>query len=136
VTRLLLDTSAYAAFMRGHAGIRSAIQGADEIYLNAIVLGELRAGFLGGRHRQKNEQELAAFLASPRVRVVDIDRETATRYVVIVDGLRRSGRPIPTNDLWIAASAMQHGLRLMATDRHYQLVSQIHLESVEPDAAG
>jgi predicted nucleic acid-binding protein len=126
--RLLLDTSAYSAFMNGHSEIKSALQQSEEIFLNPIVLGELFAGFSRGQRRKKNENELGQFLASERVAVVDITDDTAERYAVILNGLWRAGTPIPTNDIWIAASAMEHGLHLLTTDGHYQKVAQIIVE--------
>lgn len=123
--RLLVDTSAYSGFMRGHPEIKVAIQEADEIYVNSIVLGELGAGFIKGRRRRKNEAELKRFLGSPRVKLVDVTEDTAERYAVILNSLWRAGTPIPTNDIWIAASAMEHGLEVLTTDDHYQKVSQI-----------
>ncbi len=125
MTRLILDTSAYSAFMRSHEEIKVAVQEADEICVNPIILGELLVGFIRGGRRKKNERELRAFLSSPRVLVVDVDEETAERYAVILSSLWKAGTPIPTNDLWIAASAMQHGLHVVTTDAHYQKVSQI-----------
>ncbi|HEV2356556.1 MAG TPA: type II toxin-antitoxin system VapC family toxin [bacterium] len=122
---VLADTSAYSAFMAGHPDVKRALQLADAIYLTPIVLGELRAGFLRGRSRKKNEEELRAFLASPRVDVVDITEATAERYAAILDFLWKSGAPIPTNDIWIAASAMQHGLKLLTTDTHYAKVPHV-----------
>lgn len=123
--RLLVDTSAYSGFMRGHPEIKVAIQEADEIYVNSIVLGELGAGFIKGRRRRRNEAELKRFLGSPRVKLVDVTEDTAERYAVILNSLWRAGTPIPTNDIWIAASAMEHGLQVLTTDDHYQKVSQI-----------
>ncbi len=125
MTRLMLDTSAYSAFMRGHGEIHSILQHAEKIYACPIILGELLAGFTRGSHRKKNERELEQFLSSPRVSLVDIDQGTAERYAVILDALWKAGTPIPTNDLWIAASAMQHGLRLLTTDAHFQKVPQV-----------
>ena len=125
MTRVMLDTSAYSAFMRGHGEIHRILQSAAEIYLCPIILGELLAGFTKGSHRRKNEGELEQFLSSPRVTLVDIDQGTAERYAVILDSLWKAGTPIPTNDLWIAASAMQHGLRLLTTDAHFQKVPQV-----------
>jgi len=122
---VLADTSAYSAFMAGHAGVKRVFQEADAIYLNAIILGELQAGFLRGRRRKKNEEELQAFLASPRVDLVDVTDATAERYAVILDFLWRGGLPVPTNDIWIAASAMEHGFKLITTDAHYTKVPQI-----------
>jgi tRNA(fMet)-specific endonuclease VapC len=125
LTRYLIDTSAYGAFMRGDAKAVDALREADEIYLNPIVLGEMLAGFLGGSRREKNRSELSRFLESPRVTLIDIDEETAERYAVIFTSLRTAGTPVPTNDLWIAASAMQYGLRVLTRDRHFQRMPHI-----------
>jgi tRNA(fMet)-specific endonuclease VapC len=131
MTRVMLDTSAYSAFMRGQAEVKVALQRAEEIYLNPIVLGELLAGFIRGKRRRKNEGELRTFLASLRVHVLTLDQDTADRYAVILNSLWRAGIPIPSNDLWIAASAMQHGLRILTMDAHYQRVPQVIVDYVE-----
>jgi tRNA(fMet)-specific endonuclease VapC len=128
VKRLLLDTSAYAGLLRGHVGIKALVRRAEEIILTPVVLGELHAGFRAGQHRRKNEHELEEMLASSRVAVVTIDEETAEHYAAIVHSLRVAGKPIPTNDIWIAASAMQFGLTLISTDRHFEQVPQILCE--------
>lgn len=130
MNRLLFDTSAYAAFMRGVPQAVAAVRQADEIALNAVILGELLAGFISGTRRKKNEAELVRFLESPRVSLIDLDEQTAERYAVILSGLRASGNPIPTNDLWIAASAMQYGLRLLTLDAHFQKVPQILVQFI------
>jgi len=135
VSGLFLDTSAYSALLRGDERVRDALRSARAIRVNPIVLGELLAGFLRGRHRRKNEAELERFLASPRVAVVPIDAGTAERYALLVTSLRRRGRPIPSNDLWIAASAAQHGLRLLTIDAHFLAVEQILVEHLESEAA-
>lgn len=132
MSRVLLDTSGYSAFLRGHQEVKSALQQAEEISLTPVVLGELLAGFLRGRNRRKNERELNAFLVSPRVRMLTVDAETSERYAVILDRLREAGTPIPTNDVWIAACAMQHGLRLLTTDAHYRKVAQVIVDYFEP----
>ena len=128
MTRVLVDTSAYSAFFRGHSGVKALFQKVDEIVLSPIVLGELRAGFIAGAHRRKNERELDLFLRSSRVSIASIDEETSGCYAAIVHGLRAAGTPIPTNDIWIAASAMQHGLRVITTDRHFAKIPQILCE--------
>ena len=125
MTRVLVDTSAYSAFFRGHAGVKALFQKIDEIVLSPVVLGELRAGFIAGAHRRKNERELDLFLRSSRVSIVSIDEETSGYYAAIVHGLRIAGTPVPTNDIWIAASAMQHGLRVITTDRRFAKMPQI-----------
>ena len=132
MNRILLDTSAYSAFRRGHPQIQHRIREASEIQLNPIVLGELRVGFLKGTRLADNLAGLAQFLASPRVELVLVDGETAERYALILDSLRRAGTPIPINDVWIAASAMQHGSILLTTDPHFRSVAQIISEVLEP----
>jgi tRNA(fMet)-specific endonuclease VapC len=134
MSRVLVDTSAYSAFLRGHPPVERAIQEADELYLNAIVLGELLAGFGAGKRRARNEKDLETFLASPRVGVLDLDGGTAQRYAAIANALRAAGTPIPTNDLWIASTAMQHGLRILTTDEHYLAVSQVLVDHYFPSA--
>lgn len=131
MTRLFVDTSAYSALLRGDTRVRDALRSADEIRVNPVVLGELLAGFLGGRNRKKNEAELRRFMGSPRVALVPIDEQTAERYALVVASLRRRGRPIPSNDLWIAASAAQHGLRLLTLDAHFLEVEQVLVEFLE-----
>ena len=117
--KVLMDTSAYAAFLRGDPGVKEAVQRADEIVFNPVVLGELKAGFLMGKNEKRNRAILRDFLSSPRTIIAEIDEEISERYAVIVQSLRMKGTPIPTNDLWIAASAMQHGLKILTTDKHY-----------------
>lgn len=130
MSRLLLDTSVYSAFKRGRPEAVQAVRQAESLYLTSVVLGELKAGFRAGRHRRRNEVELRLFLASPRVHTIPVDEETAERYAAIWDSLRAAGTPIPTNDVWIAASAMQHGLAVLTTDRHFQRIGQILVEYV------
>ncbi len=133
MTGVLLDTSAYSAFFRGHPEIKRRLQEADEIVVTPVILGELKAGFRRGRHLRKNERELATFLASPRVTVAVIDEATSERYAVILHSLRAAGTPIPTNDVWIAASAMQHALPILTTDEHFERVPQILVEPLGAD---
>ena len=128
--RILLDTSAYSSFMRGHHEVKETLQSADSISVNPIVLGELQAGFQHGRYSDKNRNTLKHFLASPRVHVLAMDEETAERYAVILNGLWTIGRPIPTNDLWIAASAMQYGLTILTTDAHFTHIAQVLVHHV------
>src|SRR5262249_52033864 len=101
------------------------LQHADEILVNPVILGELRAGFLKGKFRKKNEDDLARFLSSPRVGILPLDEESASYYAVVLNSLWQAGTPIPTNDVWIATSAMQHGARLLTTDHHFLKVQQI-----------
>jgi tRNA(fMet)-specific endonuclease VapC len=123
--RILIDTSAYSAFLRGESEMKRSVQQADEIFLNPVVLGELLAGFMMGKHEKKNRAILQDFLSSSRVKIIEIDEETSERYAAIVKYLRARGAPLPTNDLWIAASAMQHGLKILTMDKYYVEIPQI-----------
>ncbi|MEW6776044.1 MAG: type II toxin-antitoxin system VapC family toxin [Bdellovibrionota bacterium] len=132
MSRILVDTSAYSALLRSHPEILEAFGRADEVHLNAVVLGELRAGFRAGTRRRENERTLLEFLEEGRTKVLPLDEDTADCYAEIFSSLRAAGTPIPTNDLWIAASAMQYGLRLLTTDRHYLRVHQVIVDYCEP----
>ncbi len=128
----MLDTSAYSAYLRGNEDVKQALGLADEIYLNPVVLGELYAGFAHGDRERKNRDILGEFLGSPRVQIAAIDEETAERYAAIITYLWQKGTPIPTNDLWIAATTMQYGLKLITTDSHYRNVPHILVECCAP----
>ena len=123
--QIILDTSAYSHFKRGQTEIVSLIRSIPKILIPTIVLGELLGGFEFGNRRQKNHEELNAFLKSPRVAIVDITPETAERYAIIYAYLRKNGTPIPTNDLWIAASSMEHSATVVTADSHFSKVPQI-----------
>ena len=120
--------------MVGSEAIKLALQRAESIYLTPVVLAELKSGFLGGSRRAENERLLERFVESVRVRVADIDRETAVRYAEIFQFLKKQGTPVPTNDVWIAASAMQFGLRVLTTDVHFQRIPQVIVDFHPPGA--
>lgn len=119
---LLVDTNAYAAFMRGDGAIVEAVAHAAALRLNTVVLGELLGGFAAGSREAVHRDELSRFLASPRVVVLPITAVTADSYALVYSALRRRGQPIPSNDLWIAASALEHGCGLLTLDAHFRQV--------------
>lgn len=101
------------------------MQRADSIFLAPVVLAELRVGFLGGSRRAENERPLERLLQPARVRVAAIDGETAIRYAEIFRYPKTRDAPLPTNDLWIAASAMKLSLRIVTTDAHFSRIPQV-----------
>ena len=119
---ILLDTNAYAAFKQGASDAVEIIQHTSIIGVSGVVLGELLSGFALGSREAVNRQELNLFLDSPRVEVFPVDDRTAEYYAKIYQTLRNKGHPIPTNDMWIAATALQHGLAIFSYDRHFQAV--------------
>lgn len=122
MSALVIDTNVYSGFMRGEQRAVRALRAAHEIHLPLIVLGELLAGFAAGARPQKNREELARFMASPRVHGLKPDEKTAQHYADVFTALRKQGTPIPTNDLWIAALARQHRLPLLSFDTHFGMV--------------
>jgi predicted nucleic acid-binding protein len=125
VRNILLDTNAYAAFKRGAPDAIQVIRHAPIIGVNAIVLGELLGGFAVGTREAINRQELERFVASGRVRLFPVDDDTAEHYATVYLNLRRKGQPIPTNDMWIAATALQYGLAVFSYDSHFQAVDGV-----------
>ena len=124
---ILVDTNAYTAFMRGEPAIVEVMTHAPQLFVHSVVLGELLAGFAAGTRQAKNRSELAQFLNSPRVGVYAITAETADSYALVYANLRRKGQPIPSNDLWIAASALEHGAALLSLDAHFEKVDGLRL---------
>ena len=127
--RVCLDTNAYSRLMGGHAPLTELLESADEILLPATVLGELHAGFEQGTLRTENRRELHEFLALPGVEAISITPDMAERYGILVGQLSRAGTPIPTNDIWIAAVALDTGSRLVSYDAHFQQVQGLILLS-------
>jgi len=117
---VLLDTSAYSALYRGHQPILDVLRRSETVGVPAVVLGELYSGFRAGNRWAENTGQLAQFLSKPSVRVLNITEETALRYAEVDVFLRKKGRPIPRNDVWIAAVALEHGLQLLTLDTHFR----------------
>ena len=120
-----LDTNRYVDFARGDAAVVDVLESAEEIVVPLIVLGELRAGFAMGSRTAANEGILRRFLLRPGVEVLIPDEQTTHHYATVYRQLRQQGTPIPTNDMWIAALVVQHGLVLFARDDHFDHLPQV-----------
>ncbi|MFC1820042.1 type II toxin-antitoxin system VapC family toxin [Thermodesulfobacteriota bacterium] len=125
--KILIDTNIYTHALKGDPDTISILQQAREIGISSITIGELLSGFKAGRKEKKNREELAEFLDAPRVQLYGIDEDTAEFYSQILNDLREKGKPIPTNDIWIAAVAFQLGFLLFSKDKHFQYVSGLVL---------
>lgn len=123
--RIALDTNRYVDFARGDVEIATVLEHAQEIHLPLPVLGELRAGFAVGTHSARNEGGVRRLLLRAGVSVLAPDEQTTHHYASVFRQLRAQGTPIPTNDMWIAALALQHGLLLASRDAHFDYLPQI-----------
>ncbi len=120
---MILDTNALSAAAGGERSALTLIARAEKLAVPVIVLGEYRLGIAQSRHRAEYEDWLREWVAA--VRVLDVDQETSNHYARIGLDLKRTGTPIPTNDLWIAALCKQHALPVLSRDRHFDWVAGI-----------
>ena len=123
--RVLLDSNAYSRLMRGDDQTAAVVRDATEVLMSAVVVGELLYGFRNGSRFDRNVADLRSFLDNPYVSFVPVGSTTADRYSRIAAALRAKGNPIPTNDVWIAAHAMETGADLVSADRHFEAVDGI-----------
>ena len=118
---MILDTNALSAVADGDASTMELLAGADRVALPVIVLGEYRLGIAQSRHRTSYESWLRQWIEA--VTVLDIDDGTTHSYSAIALEMKKKGKPIPTNDLWIAALCRQHSLPVVSRDKHFDFVA-------------
>jgi tRNA(fMet)-specific endonuclease VapC len=128
--KLFIDTNVYVAFKRNAPNVIDLLRQAESIAINTVVLGELLAGFKGGSRETANRKELDQFLDSPRVEMLLLDESTADYFSMVFNNLKQNGKPIPTNDIWIASSVMQHGRTLVSLDSHFSYIAGLSLYPV------
>ena len=126
---VLLDTNVYVAFKRNNQSVVECFRNLDYIGLDITVLAELLSGFQGGSKEKSNRRELEAFLNTPRVHLLGHSYQTAEFYAQIYYKLKMKGKPVPSNDLWIAAAAMQYGLALFTLDSHFAHIDGLLLKT-------
>jgi predicted nucleic acid-binding protein len=124
---LALDTNAYTAFGRGNKTLYTLIASVIHIGLPITVLGEIQFGILNGSQGETNSVLLERFLSNTRVEILDINDTTAKLYGEIATELRRSGRPIQQNDIWMAALCKQYGYRLATKDTGFSNITGLEL---------
>ena len=119
IERLVLDTSAYSHFRGGHPQVLASLTTAVQVFVPVTVLGELEAAFQLGSRVAENRRVLAEFLTPPYVNVLHVTPDTFPHYASVFVALRKAGTPIPLNDVWIAASALEFHGHLLTSDRDY-----------------
>jgi tRNA(fMet)-specific endonuclease VapC len=131
--KLLLDTNAFTRFLGGDEKTLAWLAQADLVYMSVFVLGELYAGFRAGAKDRENRRLLDGFLDKSSVSVLQATRETAEIFGLVKNTLRKSGRLIPINDIWIAAHTLETGSILLTYNRHFSGIPGLRLwDEVEP----
>ena len=125
MTRLCLDTSAYSNFRRGEARVVEHLDRAEWIGVPSVVVGELWTGFLRGARADRNISDLEEFLNHAIVETLTVDEEVAHIYGEIFAALRAAGHPLPTNDVWIAATATRVGATVLTFDEHFRYITRV-----------
>lgn len=125
--RFLLDTNIVIAIFAKDASVQTRIAAAAEVFVPVTVLGELYYGAHKSTRAKANLERIEEFAASNTILMCDT--ETARQYGEVKSGLSAKGKPIPENDIWIAAIAMQHGLTVATRDGHFSHVEGLIVES-------
>jgi tRNA(fMet)-specific endonuclease VapC len=123
---VLVDTNVVVAVFKAQPAILNRLQAAREIYLSAVSVGELIFGALKSTNQARNLGRIEELIANSVV--LPCDTDTGRCYAGIKHELKQKGRPIPDNDLWIAALAVQHDLLLLTLDRHFSDIDQLSVE--------
>jgi tRNA(fMet)-specific endonuclease VapC len=127
MTKIILDTNAYSGFMSGDQLVFDYIVESEIVYISTIMLGELFAGFHGGKRFSKNKNDLKTFLNKDGIKVIDVSIETSEIFGEIKAELSKKGKMIPLNDIWIAAHAIETGAKLITYDTHYKNIDGLRL---------
>jgi predicted nucleic acid-binding protein len=124
---VILDTNALSAFVDGDAAVGQILRTQPRAAIPVIVLGEFRYGIAESRHRKAYESWLSSELQ--HFDVLAVTEQTTTAYAALRVALRRAGRPIPANDAWIAALALQHRLPVLSRDAHFDVIGGLQRAS-------
>lgn len=120
---MILDTNALSAFIDGEPSVGAILGQSARAAIPVIVLGEFRYGIVGSRHRRTYETWLDSHLR--HFELLGIVAETTLPYAELRAALKRLGRPIPANDAWIAALAIQHRLPILSRDLHFDAIPDV-----------
>ena len=120
---MILDTNALSAFFENEGAVVSLMSEVEAVHLPVIVLGEYRFGLRGSRLRKILEPKLVAFART--CTVLAVLESTTNAYARIRHDLKKAGTPIPENDIWIAALALEYHLDILSNDRHFDAIDHI-----------
>ena len=124
---MILDTNALSAFIDGDDAVGKLLRAQPRAAIPVIVLGEFRYGIALSRHRKVYESWLDTNL--PHFDILKISEDTTKTYVAVRMELKRSGRPIPANDAWIAALALQYRMPVLSRDEHFDAVTNVERQT-------
>ncbi len=123
--RVALDTIRLTDLFRGDTTLAEQLSACEEVWIPVIVVGEMLAGFYGGTQQVRNENLLKRLLTKENTAILLPRRDTAEHYAKLFVQLKRAGTPIPDNDIWIAALALEHDLTLITRDQHFERIPQL-----------
>lgn len=124
---ILLDTNAYTKFVDGDRDIWRKIKNSGTVYFSTIVLGELYTGFMGGTKEAENIARLNKFLHYSKIEILNVSSKTAEIFGKVWGKLKRGGTPLPHNDIWIAAHAIEKDVDLISYDKHFLSVDGLKM---------
>lgn len=124
---IILDTNAYTQLLAGDENVLDGVASAETVFMSIFVLGELHAGFSGGKKERKNRDILNKFLSRPSVKILNATYETATVFGSIKNSLKQAGTPLPINDVWIAAHGIETGSIIVSYDTHFNRIPGLRL---------
>ena len=125
--KLVLDTNVLIAFLQNPENFAERFSGYDVILLPPVVLGEFRAGLFDTKVGRENRKAIDAFLQNPAVKACPMTDNTSLCYAKVFQALRKAGKPIPTNDIWIAAATQENGAALATDDGHCRAVPLLQI---------
>jgi tRNA(fMet)-specific endonuclease VapC len=125
--KMLLDTNAYTGLLSGDERVLDYISKARVVLMSVIVIGELHAGFRGGLKQSQNNELLQKFLKKSSVEIINVTIETAEIFGMVKDNLKKAGTPLPINDIWIAAQAIEMGSILISFDSHFHKIPGLRI---------
>ena len=127
VKRVAIDTNIYTDIMNGYRPVQDVLMEFDVVLVPMIVLGELLYGFTYGTKEAANRVQLDRFFSRDFVKILTLSRKTTEYYALLMSSLRKNGTPLPTNDVWIAASACAEKVPLISRDRHFTKINGLQL---------